>query len=565
MKKIFFALFVTVLLFCSIFSFEKDLVLSSKNQLISFSIEELSGVTFTVTGNEVKPANPIAYSKKSILEAEVTLNYTISTGATLKIGNNTIASGSKVRLVKNATNPKLYELSLKVVGADSTESVYILKVERATNTAKELRSFAFRAVDNTGISTDIIGTITDTKVTFSTPIPADLRKLVAHFTVSEGARVRIGSSTYQTSGVTQNDFTGKVVYEVVSESNSTKRYTVNTEKVISEELSVTNNGATMKVQMHGNTKSKKLLLAVHGGPGGNSHSYHFSKNFRDNIETKYVAAYWDQRGCGMSVDGGGATNAALKIANNVADMDAVVGELISKYPTYQIFIYSSSWGGMITPAFLADGSNKAAIAGWIGAEGNHNTPLSRQLQKAMLIREAAIEIAAGRDSDEDGDGKLDWASWKEFAQNLDLSDLDIAKVFAFYEIGQAASDKKIRALINAGTITPEPRDTEYSHASLHSDVSDNNKYDYSPNVFQAMIPEVVRASYKNKLNQITTPVRIFYGKWDFLTAKGMADEVYNEIGSSDKQKIEFEKSGHGVSGNEPAKFVTELIKFIDNL
>jgi hypothetical protein len=51
------------------------------------------------------------------------------------------------------------------------------------------------------------------------PFGADITGLLATFTLSTGATAKIGE-TPQTSGVTQNDFTGQLVYTITAQDNT---------------------------------------------------------------------------------------------------------------------------------------------------------------------------------------------------------------------------------------------------------------------------------------------------------------------------------------------------------
>ena len=69
------------------------------------------------------------------------------------------------------------------------------------------------------------GTITDTNCVIKVPNSTDLTKLVSEFVISPLAKAYV-SNYEQTSGVTKNNFTNSVVYEIMAENGSFKKYLV---------------------------------------------------------------------------------------------------------------------------------------------------------------------------------------------------------------------------------------------------------------------------------------------------------------------------------------------------
>ena len=138
------------------------------------------------------------------------------TGTRVTVGGALQVSGVTPN---NFTNPVVYT----VTAANGTTVNYTVTVTVAVTIPVEA-SKAILTFELAGVS----GTINETARTISIVLPpdgTDLTTLIATFTVSSGATVRIGS-TPQTSGLTQNDFTHPVVYTVVASDMTTAPYTV---------------------------------------------------------------------------------------------------------------------------------------------------------------------------------------------------------------------------------------------------------------------------------------------------------------------------------------------------
>ena len=76
------------------------------------------------------------------------------------------------------------------------------------------------------LSVDEIGTIFNGTITFNLNNPnLDPRELVATFTLSDGAFAKVSNVT-QISGLTANNFTSTVVYQVFAEDGTSRSYSV---------------------------------------------------------------------------------------------------------------------------------------------------------------------------------------------------------------------------------------------------------------------------------------------------------------------------------------------------
>jgi formylglycine-generating enzyme required for sulfatase activity len=101
----------------------------------------------------------------------------------------------------------------------------------------EITSFSFLKSDNAGVlSEDVIATIDGEEISTIVPCPTDVTSLKARFTY-KGTSVSVGD-VIQTSGMTPNNFTGAVVYQVKAGNGSTKDYsvTVTAEECITTEI-----------------------------------------------------------------------------------------------------------------------------------------------------------------------------------------------------------------------------------------------------------------------------------------------------------------------------------------
>lgn len=92
----------------------------------------------------------------------------------------------------------------------------------------DFTSFHFLTADNPNLPFDVTGVISDQSVYLAVPANTDITNLVASFTES-GAYVRV-NSVLQQSGVTPNDFSNPLVYEL--QGQKIESWTVNVEIVV---------------------------------------------------------------------------------------------------------------------------------------------------------------------------------------------------------------------------------------------------------------------------------------------------------------------------------------------
>ena len=141
--------------------------------------------------------------------------YTLSTGATAKIGTTVQTSGTTEN---DFTSPVVYAITSDdgLVTENWTVNVTI------ANTSANITSFNIpNQTGSTVINEE------DTTISVTLPYGTSANNLIATFSVSAGATAKVGT-TVQTSEITANDFTSPVVYTIKSEDGlTTKNWTVN--------------------------------------------------------------------------------------------------------------------------------------------------------------------------------------------------------------------------------------------------------------------------------------------------------------------------------------------------
>jgi pimeloyl-ACP methyl ester carboxylesterase len=308
-------------------------------------------------------------------------------------------------------------------------------------------------------------------------------------------------------------------------------------------------GVSMPIQVFGNTASKTFLLMVHGGPGGDALIYR-DEYVKKNIETEFAMVYWDQRSTGASQ--GNSTLPESKFEDVVVDLEKVITLLKYRYgSSISIFLNGHSWGGFLTPYYLAKGNNQNNIKGWIQSDGAHDVPLLNIYAKEMLLKKASIEIAANRNV-------ADWNEIKVFCDNLVLPTTP-EKSIELNIFAKKAGDE----------LSPEV-EILYNNYALAKRYNANNypltlaikpwQSKYNDNLFKKLS---LGTDLPPRLNTIKIPALILFGEWDFICPPKLADDLMSKIGSSYKKKVLFPRSAHSpMDSSDLPQYWSEIKTFV---
>ena len=164
----------------------------------------------------------VPYGVTSVtIAAPYTHNSIKATGAISPALGATLSQGSTVTVTSECGTPKNYTVNINA---------------GAISDAKEILTYGFKAVDNTGLGFDwngvnypgVIDPATKT-ITVTVPFVTDLHQLKAYFTKSDYSCVFIANTNNyapQTSNVTPNDHSNRLTYVVRAENNTEDRYEV---------------------------------------------------------------------------------------------------------------------------------------------------------------------------------------------------------------------------------------------------------------------------------------------------------------------------------------------------
>ena len=323
--------------------------------------------------------------------------------------------------------------------------------------------------------------------------------------------------------------------------------TVSIGSAVQDYFYLDNQGANMPILVEGNTASGVIVLWVHGGPGGTAIGFQNDKNSTGYLESAFGVAYWDQRGAGGSQ---GSNTPPLSLALYADDLKKVITLLRYRYgQKTKVFLLSHSWGGLVAPAFLTEGTNQQLISGWINVAGAHNYALNDSLTRAYLLQFGKTQLAQNIHT-------TDWQKIVDYTENhMPDGSLDISRALnscanqaeGYIDDIQASSGSGLSGLFSSDK-------TAFSFFWTLS----NAGATYTANLNKT----ILQAEYSSKLSRISLPLLCITGKYDFTVPRGLADEVMLKTSSVRKKLVILNHSGHICMDNEPVLFYREVVDFI---
>jgi pimeloyl-ACP methyl ester carboxylesterase len=305
-------------------------------------------------------------------------------------------------------------------------------------------------------------------------------------------------------------------------------------------------GNALPIQVHGNTASKKMLVIVHGGPGGSGITYR-DNYVINNIEKEFAIAYWDQRFAGASQ--GNSSNSDVASFKN--DIKKVLQLLKSRYGNdTKMYLMGHSWGGFLTPYFLEDGTNQDMVRGWIQVDGAHNYYKNDSLTREMLLFYGKREIAANRNT----------ATWQEIVNYCNAHVFNESFDVSFQLNRYAGEAEGYLSEVKAGA----------SNLSIIKESVSNNSFPITAQLVNlynsALRLQIDHQAYpipiSENLYKIKLPTLLLWGRYDFVCPIGLKDDIKKNIRSTDVSEKTFEQSGHSPMGNEPEAFWSAVVNWV---
>jgi len=312
---------------------------------------------------------------------------------------------------------------------------------------------------------------------------------------------------------------------------------------LSDTIFVRHKKTDMPAYIHGNGSEKVFLITLHGGPGGMGLG--FRGTAFNSIENTCAVVYFDQRGSGMAQ--GSYSEDGITIDIMAEDVLALVKVIQLKYGSdARFFLLGHSWGGTLGIATLLKDQHE--FLGWIQVDGTPN-PRDMYLEYiANFERVAAEQIAIGNSIPF-------WESVNELLLDVD-SEFNRDDIARLNNKGFEAEEE-----LNSDNLINRPSGGRDDLAFKYNLVTFYWNLLNTQSIVDPPIQGIL--SYTDRLPEIKTPSLILWGKYDMVVPPSIAQETYDNLGSSVKELVFFERSGHSPMGSEADLFAEEVNMFID--
>jgi pimeloyl-ACP methyl ester carboxylesterase len=309
---------------------------------------------------------------------------------------------------------------------------------------------------------------------------------------------------------------------------------------------VENAGESMRVLVHGNTTHNTFILVIHGGPGASSFLYD-TQYIRENIGNNYAMVYWDQRNTGASQGTSNSKN--LHLDQMVDDLKKVIQVLKYRYgQDMSLFLLGHSFGGLIAADFVTRPELQSMIQGLINVDGSHNYPLNDTLTRQMLLSVANYQVSKGKNLDKWNpiirycnihSGNFNFEESQQLESYASEAETYIDSVQSFSIFSQLL----IYAIPNHYPVTAMAGNL------IFSEDSNFNK-------------ELAVTQFSDALHNVTIPVLLLWGKYDFVCPPELGVDFYNRINSQEKKMVVSSVSGHNLIWQDKKLLCDEVNIFV---
>ena len=308
---------------------------------------------------------------------------------------------------------------------------------------------------------------------------------------------------------------------------------------------VRHRGADLPVLVQGQVASKKLLVFIHGGPGGTGVTRHASAAFQALGQDVAIASY-DQRLAGLAQ--GDPDAGSLGLVQHVEDLDLVVELLRQRHPGARLYLLGHSWGGAVATAYLAEPSRQAKIAGWLPTSAAYDMKATLAQSRAWAIARAEARLAEGKDV-VTAQAALAW-----YAERPILTGAALVGHFTYLtKLGAYLHDPARADKLDAARLL------FFGPYSLPSEA-----LNLAETFRRQDLDELAGLDLRDRLPAITLPTLVMGGRHDGSVPIAAAEAMYAALGTParDKALTIFEGSAHRPMDDEPAAFAAAVRAFL---
>jgi len=296
--------------------------------------------------------------------------------------------------------------------------------------------------------------------------------------------------------------------------------------------------ARLYMAIEGERDDAPLLIWLHGGPGGAERA--LFRLYNASLEQRFVVVYLDQRGTGRSFDRE-ADPAELTIARHVADLHAVIDDLLEEFGARRVVLVGHSWGSALGLLYVQ--AHPEGIAAFVGV-GQVTSELARQWSQYRFV-----EAKAREHGESDNLTRIEGIGPPPFtvAHELDIQRL-VERYGGYWRDPPNHLMLAAKAALRGYAMPWElPRLIRGNNVSLH-----------------AMNDELLKLDLREQVKSVDVPVIFMLGRYDRQVDSRLAAEYFEQLSAPAKQLKWFD-TAHNVPFEAPEAFDTSLPKLLESV
>jgi pimeloyl-ACP methyl ester carboxylesterase len=294
-------------------------------------------------------------------------------------------------------------------------------------------------------------------------------------------------------------------------------------------------GLDQWVMIRGESIANPPLILLHGGPGFTE--MRLLRHFNAPLEKKFMVVYWDQRGAGKSFDRK-TPKSSMTLEQFIADLDELVTAVCKRVGRNKVVIFGHSWGSVFGilyaeryPEKVAVYVGGAQIGDWSAAESSSYAFALAEAQR-LDNRKALTELRAI--------GPPPYSARCVFAERTWLQRMGgQLTVGALWKLGRIALGRPESSILDLPNIIHGFRFT-----------------------LDAMWAEVSALNMMKLVPRLQMPLFFFLGRQDHWVPAETSVAYFEALTAPSKKLVWFEKSGHEMFVDEPAKFNTAMAELV---
>jgi len=281
-----------------------------------------------------------------------------------------------------------------------------------------------------------------------------------------------------------------------------------------------------------------LIIQVQAGPGFPMIPEAGTMEKKMHLESDYLVAYWDQRGCGKSFSKE-TDPRTIHLSQLADDVLVCTKYLLRKYQKRKAIIIGYSIGATLALMAASKDSSMFDRLFFVGIDIDIPT-----------ANKFAIDFALSKTKQNGKDSRVKRA--------IDLSKISIDNSKQFQKRAKLLADLggiKMNSSYNQLMIA-SVSNMLFSKAYRFSDIAKTIKgMEFSQD---ALLPEFNRLNLFEKIHRVDVPVFFFHGLKDAVSPYGTAVKYYEYLRADKKTFRCFDNSAHMPHYDEPAKFAKLL-------